>query len=137
MSPSSRRLPVRPFSKLTITSETSNMDLPLAAVTNAWKHHVMRADGGIDEHAYVFCVLERLRDALRRRDIYVKPSWRYTDPRSGLLSGSEWEAAKPIVCRSLGYTADPEPVLAALAVQSRSSGRCFFVNLSHSLPGVQ
>jgi TnpA family transposase len=88
---------------------------PLAVVTNAWKRHVMRGDGGIDDHAYVFCVLERLRDALRRRDIYVNPSWRYADPRSGLLSGSEWEAARPIVCRSLGYTADPEPVLAALA----------------------
>jgi len=56
-----------------------------------------------------------LRDALRRRDIFVKPSWRYADPRSGLLSGSEWETARPIICRSLGYPANPEPVLAALA----------------------
>ena len=45
----------------------------------------------------------------------MTPSWRYADPRSGLLAGSEWEAARPIVCRSLGYTADPEPVLAAIA----------------------
>jgi hypothetical protein len=28
-------------------------------------------------------------------------------------------------------------VSSSLAVQSRSSGLCFFVNLSHSLPGVQ
>ena len=52
---------------------------------------------------------------LRRRDVFVAPSWRYADPRSGLLAGSEWEAARPIVCRSLGYPADAEPVLAALA----------------------
>ena len=74
----------------------------------------MREDGGIDDHAYVFCVLDRLRNALRRRDVFVTPSWRYADPRSGLLAGSEWEAARPIVCRSLGYTPDVEPVLAAL-----------------------
>jgi TnpA family transposase len=87
----------------------------LAAVTKAWERHVIRGDGGIDDRAYVFCVLDRLRDALRRRDIFVTPSWRYADPRSGLLAGSEWEVARPIICRSLGYPADPEPVLAALA----------------------
>jgi hypothetical protein len=75
----------------------------------------MSQDGEIDHHSSVFCVLDRLRDALRRRDIFVNPSWRDTDPRSGLLASAEWEAARPIVCRSLGYTADPEPVLAALA----------------------
>ena len=52
---------------------------------------------------------------LRRRNVFVTPSWRYADPRSGLLAGSEWEVARPIVCRSLGYTPDVEPVLAALA----------------------
>ena len=87
---------------------------PLAVVTRAWERHVMREDGGLDDHAYVFCVLDRLRNALRRRDVFVTPSWRYADPRSGLLAGSEWEAARPIVCRSLGYTPDVEPVLAAL-----------------------
>jgi hypothetical protein len=54
-------------------------------------------------------------DALRRRDVFVAPSWRYTDPRSGLLAGSEWEAVRPIVCRSLGYTPDAEAVVSALA----------------------
>jgi hypothetical protein len=41
----------------------------------------------------------------------VRPSWRYADPRAGLLTGSEWEVARPIICRTLGLTPDPEPVL--------------------------
>ena len=38
---------------------------PLAIVRRGWERHVMRENGGIDDHAYVFCVLDRLRDALR------------------------------------------------------------------------
>src|SRR4051812_45377181 len=62
----------------------------------------------------IHSVLDKLHAALHRRDIFVTPSWRYADPRSGLLSGDEWQAARPIICRTLGYSADPEPVLAAL-----------------------
>jgi TnpA family transposase len=88
---------------------------PLTVVTKPWERHVLPEDGGFDDRAYEFCILDRLRDALRRRDIFVTPSWRYADPRNRLLAGSEWEAARPIICRSLGYTADPGPVLAAPA----------------------
>jgi len=62
-----------------------------------------------------FCVLHQLYAALRRRDVFVSPSWRYGDPRAGLLSGSDWEATRPIICRTLGLTLDPEAVLDALA----------------------
>ena len=50
--------------------------------------------------------LDALRTALRRRDVFVSPSWRYADPRLGLLDGAEWLAARPIICRSLGLTID-------------------------------
>ena len=40
---------------------------PLAVVTKGWSAMSRREDGGIDDHAYAFCVLDRLRDALRRR----------------------------------------------------------------------
>src|SRR5882724_567831 len=97
------------------SGQASDQPPPLAVVTKAWKRHVLREEGDIDERAYVFCVLDRLWEAVRRRDLFVTPSWRYADPRSGLLAGSEWEAARPVVCRSLGYTANVEPVLAVLA----------------------
>lgn len=105
---------------------------PLAVVTNAWERHVLCADGGIDHRAYVFCALDRMWDALRRRDIFVRPSWRYADPRSGLLAGSEWEASRPIVCRSLGYPADPEPVLQAMAEELDQTYRRVAARLPHN-----
>jgi hypothetical protein len=65
----------------------------------------------VDFHAYTFCVLDELHTALRRRDVFVAPSWRYADPRAGLLDGAEWEATRPIICRTLGLSANPEPTL--------------------------
>ena len=50
-----------------------------------------------------FCVLHQLYAALRRRDVFVSPSWRYGDPRAGLLSGSDWEATRPIIWRTLTH----------------------------------
>ncbi len=90
-------------------------DAPREIVGKAWQRHVLREDGGIDAHAYTFCVLDELQAALRRRDVFVAPSWRYADPRAGLLDGPEWEATRPIICRTLGLSASPEPTLNALA----------------------
>ena len=60
-------------------------------------------------------MLERLRKALHRRDVFVAPSWRYADPRSGLLEGVQWQATRPMICRSLALPANPEPAIAALS----------------------
>lgn len=89
-------------------------DPPTAVVGKAWQRHVVQADGRIDATAYAFCTLDKLRGAIRRRDVFVSPSWRYADPRAGLLAGAEWEAARPIVCRSLGLSTQPEVILTAL-----------------------
>ena len=77
----------------------------------------MRDDGGVDKKAYVFCCLDRLRSALRRRDLFVAPSVRYADARRGLLSGATWEAARPTVCRSLGHSLSVEETITALSLQ--------------------
>jgi TnpA family transposase len=61
-----------------------------------------------------FYVLEGLQTALKRRDVFVARSWRYADPRAGLLDGAEWEANRPIICRTLGLSSEPEPTLTAL-----------------------
>jgi hypothetical protein len=76
---------------------------------------VLGEGGTMDYRAYTFCVLHRLYTALRRRDVFVRPSWRYADPRAGLLTGSDWEVTRLIICGTLGLTPDPEPVLKALA----------------------
>ena len=89
-------------------------DPPTAIVGKAWQRHVVQDDGRIDATAYSFCTLDKLRSAIRRRDVFISPSWRYADPRAGLLAGTEWEATRPIVCRSLGLSAQPEATLSIL-----------------------
>ena len=109
---------------------------PMDVVNKAWKRHVALEDGGTDRVAFTFCVLDRLHAALRRRDVFVTPSWRYSDPRSGLLSGSEWEVARPIVCRSLALTTDPQPTLAALAQELDQTYRAVAARLPQN-PAVR
>lgn len=89
-------------------------DPPTAIVDKAWQRHVMQDGGKVDATAYAFCALDKLRGAIRRRDVFISPSWRYADPRAGLLAGAEWDVARPIVCRSLGLSAQPDATLAAL-----------------------
>ena len=79
-------------------------------VDKAWQRHVMGTDGRIDAAAFTFCVLDKLRATIRRRDVFVSPSWCYADPRAGLLCGPEWDATRSIICRSLGLGIDPTVV---------------------------
>ncbi len=101
--------------RATMTVKRHGNDAPRDIITEAWQRHVLREDDAIDFHAYTFCVLFELRIALRRRDVFVAPSWRYADPRAGLLDSVEWESTRPIICRTLGLSAVPGPTLTALA----------------------
>jgi hypothetical protein len=86
-------------------------------IRNAWQRYVFRKDSSFDIHAYTFSVLDQLLTALHRRDLFTKPSWRYADPRANLLGESEWEAMRPVVCRTFGLSAQPQPVLDALRAE--------------------
>lgn len=77
---------------------------PMAFVPEAWKRQVRTASHALDMTGYRLCLLDRLRAAIRRRDIFVNPSFRFGDPRKGLLEGAAWEAARPAVCRALGVS---------------------------------
>jgi TnpA family transposase len=93
----------------------SIMDAPHEVIGSAWQRSVVHEDGSIDIRAYTFCTLDRLATAIHRRDVFTKRSWRYVDPRANLLSESEWTTMRPVVCRSLGWSPQPEPVLEALS----------------------
>jgi len=60
------------------------------------------------------CTLEGLRDALRRRDVYVAPSERYADARASLLSDVAWVASRQDTQRSLSLPSEPGPFLQQL-----------------------
>ena len=109
---------------------------PSAVVTTAWRRYVYGANDAVDHRAYTFCVLDQLREALRRRDVFVTPSWRYADPRRNLLAGAEGEAARPIMCRTLGYSPRPEPILAALSDELDQTYRAVAARLPNN-PAVR
>ncbi|MBA3922645.1 MAG: Tn3 family transposase, partial [Nostocaceae cyanobacterium] len=90
---------------------------PTDVINKSWVKLVMGVNGEIDRKAYTFCVLQRLRSALRRRDIFVQKSLRYCDPRAKLLQGAAWEAARAGVCRTLDLQPTFDSELVALKSQ--------------------
>lgn len=103
--------------RLNLTRKKPLSAAPVDVIGKAWKSQVLVADGSIDRQAYVFCVLEQLHTALKRRDVFVTPSWLYGDPRTGLLNGTEWLTMRPTICRTLDLSITPNPTLNALAVE--------------------
>lgn len=74
-------------------------------------------------------MLDELHTALRKRDIFVTASWRYADPRSGLLAGTEWVVARPTICRTLGLSANSKPILDALTEELDQTYRAVIARL--------
>jgi TnpA family transposase len=89
-------------------------EAPADIVNRPWRRLVLPKDGGIDRSAYTLCVLERLQDSLRRRDLFVADSDRWSDPRTKLLHGEQWRAKRGQICRSLKRPLNPERVLPRL-----------------------
>jgi len=87
---------------------------PLGVVSRPWRRLVLGSKRSVDRRYYTFCTLERLQDALRRRDVFVSPSERWSDPRAKLLHGSAWDAVRTQVCRTLGRSETPTTELERL-----------------------
>lgn len=92
-------------------------DAPLNVVDAGWKRLVMDKSGHVSQSAYTLCVLERLQDRLRRRDIYVEASERWSDPRAKLLQGAEWQAKRTNICRTLGHSTSADDVVEGLRAE--------------------
>lgn len=90
---------------------------PLNIVTNPWKRLVLDKENRVTKRGYTLCFLEKLQDALRRRDIYVENSDRWGDPRDKLLQGEDWQMNRAQVYRSLGYPTKPHDAVSILTRQ--------------------
>jgi TnpA family transposase len=90
---------------------------PLNIVTSPWKRLVFDNENRVTKKGYTLCFLDKLQDALRRRDIYVKNSDRWGDPREKLLQGADWQANRIQVCRSLGHPVQPDEAISKLTHQ--------------------
>jgi TnpA family transposase len=88
-------------------------------VTGSWRRLVFASPKLeaplIDRPAYVFCVLETLHDALRRRDVYAVGADKWGDPRVRLIESRLWVRERGTVLSALGLPADPRGHLAELA----------------------
>lgn len=93
-------------------------DAPSEVVSRAWHSLVYQHHHKPHERRYyTFCVLDQLQNSLRHREVFIKPSARWGDPRTKLLSDESWEKLRPQVCRMLGRGTDPKVELAALGSQ--------------------
>jgi len=104
-------------------------DAPRGVITRDWRSLVVDADNRIDRHGYTFCALDRLRDGLRRHDVFVTPSERWADSRAKLLQGVAWETVRPNVCRALGRSSDPQVELDALGRRLDTAYQTMAANL--------
>jgi TnpA family transposase len=88
---------------------------PLEVVPPAWRRQVISQNGSIERRAYTLCVLEQLIDSLRRRDLFVEKSDRWSNPQAKLLSGKDWEDVRPKICHALGRSINVKEELATLS----------------------
>lgn len=92
-------------------------DAPVNIIDAGWQRLVINKEGQVSPPAYTLCVLERLQDRLRRRDIYVEASERWGDPRAKLLPGAEWQAKRTNICRTLGHSPSADEVVKGLSAE--------------------
>lgn len=105
-------------------------DAPMAIVTGPWKRLCYGKDGHISRQGYTLCVMNKLQDCLRRRDIYVPQSGRWGDPRALLLQGQDWHASRVQVYRSLGHSLNASEAVSALTQQLDTAYRQVAKNLA-------
>ncbi len=103
---------------------------PRAVVPKSWARRVFPAKGEVNPQAYTLCVLDRLHQALRRREVFAPTSERYGDPRAELLRGESWEAAREAVARALDRSTDPAVELDRLCQQVRAAYQEVSANLA-------
>lgn len=90
---------------------------PLDGISKAWRRRIIAQDGQVNKQAYTLCTLERLHTALRRRDIFVPGSSRWSDPREKLLSPARWKTQKTRFCHAHGHPKSGEEAAEILSKQ--------------------
>ncbi|HHT9769639.1 Tn3 family transposase [Methylophaga thalassica] len=102
------------LAKTNTSRKTILKNPPLEIITQPWKRLVFDKDGNVTKQGYTLCFLEKLQDSLRRRDLYVENSDRWSDTRAKLLQGVDWQNNKIQICRSLGHLMSSHDAIANL-----------------------
>lgn len=92
-------------------------DTPQAFIPDSWKQYIYPTKDQISKPHYIMSLMEQLRLAIRRRDMFVKPSLKWTDPRRKLLQGEAWKKIRSAICRGLDRSEKAQDQLALLQKQ--------------------
>lgn len=92
-------------------SDIAPDEVPAGFLTSAWHRRVFpkRGEnaGTFNKQAYTLAAVERLRESLRRHEVFVPGLRKWGDPTAGLLAGEAWEKARPNICRDLSLSPQP------------------------------
>ncbi len=92
-------------------------DAPLEVITDGWRPLALTAAGEIHPRGHTLCVVDRLRLAIKRREVWCPDADRWGDPRRLLLTSAEWRRHAPGVRRSLDLPSRPSAYLARLGAE--------------------
>ena len=109
------------FKDIVHSRKTILDNAPTSIISKSWRRLTYDQGGRISKKGYSLCLLEKLQDGLRRRDVYVTESDRWSDPRSKLLTPSQWQSNRLQICRSLGHPPTATAALAGLSQQLESA----------------
>jgi len=99
-------------------------DVPLdGVVPTAWRVAVVAADGRVERVPYELCVLIALRDALRRREVWVEGANRWRDVEDDLPG--DFDDNRDVHYASLGKPLDPTEFVNDLRRRHREALDCF------------
>ena len=78
----------------------------------AWQDAVIDDDGRVERVPYELCVLKTLRDAVRRREVWVLGATRWRNPEADLPT--DFEANRDVHYEALRHPRDPDHFITAL-----------------------
>ena len=86
-------------------------------VPKSWRPAVIDDRGRVERIPYELCVLVALRDAIRRREVFIDDARRWRDPDHDLPA--DFEASKDVHYESLRQPTDPEQFINGLRERMR------------------
>ncbi|MGW2987111.1 DUF4158 domain-containing protein [Streptomyces sp. KCTC 0041BP] len=87
-------------------------------VRKDWREAVVDDKGRVERIAYELCVLVALREAIRRREIYVEGAMRWRNPENDLPG--DFEATRTVHYAAIRQPMDPEEFIADLKLRMAS-----------------
>ena len=86
---------------------------PVDFVPASWRKYVSPPGQPIDLTMYTLCFVTQFHSALKAREVFAPKSTQWSDPRTKLLQGSEWDGMRPQVAHLLQRSLSAEEELAA------------------------